>query len=96
MISTLWSSARLCLFVLITGCFVAGLLMLKQLNKLSIDRVLNFAYHWSMIMVRVLGIKISSEGSAGSNGAIIVMNHRSYIDAVVILSHIKDMAVVKA
>jgi len=49
-----------------------------------------------MIMVRVLGIKISSEGSAGSNGAIIVMNHRSYIDAVVILSHIKDMAVAKA
>ncbi len=87
---------RLLLFVAVTCYYIIILLLLRMLGMQNEDRTFVHAQRWGQIMNKILGITISTEGKINTEGALIVMNHRSYIDGPVIISHVKGTAVAKA
>ncbi|MEH0020605.1 MAG: lysophospholipid acyltransferase family protein [Desulfobacter sp.] len=58
--------------------------------------VASHARQWASTLVRGLDIRISLEGRIPGHGALVVSNHRSYLDIVVILSHMDAAFLAKA
>ncbi|MCG8549208.1 MAG: 1-acyl-sn-glycerol-3-phosphate acyltransferase, partial [Desulfobacterales bacterium] len=54
----------------------------------SPDLAASRARQWAAMLVKTLDIHIEQTGNIPEEGALVVSNHRSYLDIVVILSHL--------
>lgn len=87
---------RLVLVVGITVFCLARLFAVTLAGGWSGSRVSRHAGRWARILVHTLNIDIRCSGKFPETGAMIVANHRSYLDIVVILAHVDAAFLAKA
>ena len=51
---------------------------------------------WSILMMRVLGVKISKQGKSAYKNVLYISNHRSYIDPIAKFKHFDALVLAKA
>lgn len=84
------------LFFLFGSIFYVGRYLLKAIFiGHDMDRGLRLRKEWIGYILAGLGIKVSVEGDIPTGGGLIVSNHRSYIDPVVLLHHVPGIPVGK-
>jgi lyso-ornithine lipid O-acyltransferase len=79
---------RLALVLGVTGVCLIRLTAACLVNGRTERRVSNHARQWAAALVRMLNIDIRCHGSFPETGALIVANHRSYLDIVVVLAQV--------
>jgi 1-acyl-sn-glycerol-3-phosphate acyltransferase len=79
---------RLALVLGVTGICLIRLTAACLVNGWSGKRVSNHAGKWAAALVRMLNIDIRCHGNLPVTGSLIVANHRSYLDIVVVLAHV--------
>jgi 1-acyl-sn-glycerol-3-phosphate acyltransferase len=84
------------LFFLFGTVFYVGRYLLKAVFLgHDMDRGLRLRKEWIGYVLARLGIKVTIEGEVPTGGGLIVSNHRSYIDPVVLLHRISGVPVAK-
>jgi lyso-ornithine lipid O-acyltransferase len=79
---------RLILVVGVTGVCVIRLTLACLVEGRTEKRVSHHARQWAAALVRMLLIDVRCHGVFPETGALIVANHRSYLDIVVVLSRV--------
>ncbi|WP_027362459.1 lysophospholipid acyltransferase family protein [Desulfospira joergensenii] len=87
---------RLFLVLVLTVFRMAGVIAASLVRGWSGTRVAGQASQWAEALVSRLDIDIVLEGRLPNRGVLVVSNHRSYLDIVVILSHIESTFLAKA
>lgn len=83
-------------FIIVTMFFALLGLLLKLLG-FSHSVVFKVAFRpWQKVMVKLLNVKITVQGHIPAEPAIIMANHRSYVDVLMLLSPIPAVFVAKA
>lgn len=80
---------RLIAVLLITVFCVCRLIVACLIKGWTPQRVSHHASCWASVLVRHLNIDVTVNGTVPENGVMIVANHRSYLDIVVILSQVQ-------
>lgn len=86
---------RLLFFIFGTALYVVRYLGKAMFVGHDMDRGLRLRKEWIGHIIDGLGIKVTLEGTVPTDGGLIVSNHRSYIDPVVLLHHIPGVPVAK-
>ena len=96
MMATLKSLYRLFWVVEVTLFAVFRLILAISASGWSAGLTARHARRWADTLARGLDIRITVEGSIPDQGVLVVANHRSYLDIVVILSHMEAAFLAKA
>lgn len=94
--SGLVSGYRLFLVLRITLFHVARVITASLVQGWNGSRVADQARDWAADLVKRLNIHIHLEGRLPDRSVLVVSNHRSYLDIVVILAHIASAFLAKA
>lgn len=90
------ASVRLLSFLTITGYFVALIVVDTALSPNDTDIVPNYFRRWARATLRALGIHVRVTGQVPLEPALILPNHRSYIDVAFFQAWIRCCYVAKA
>lgn len=86
---------RLLFFLFGTALYLGRYLLKAMFIGHDMDRGLRLRKEWIGYILGGLGIKVSVEGEVPTGGGLIVSNHRSYLDPVVLLHRISGVPVAK-
>ncbi len=90
------AAIRLLLFVILTTITVLLIFLSGVFGKYSLRVALQIRRAWARTMMFILGIKLTVVGKPEATTYLLVSNHRSYLDPIVVLSHAKVFPVAKA
>jgi 1-acyl-sn-glycerol-3-phosphate acyltransferase len=86
---------RLFLFFFGTLLYVIRYLAKALILGHDLDRGLRIRKEWVGYLLRLMGVRVMMEGTLPKGGGLLVSNHRSYLDPVVLLRDIRAVAVAK-
>ncbi|MBP6810099.1 MAG: 1-acyl-sn-glycerol-3-phosphate acyltransferase [Saprospiraceae bacterium] len=93
---TLRLFTRLLFFVVYTTLIVAEIWLRNRLWGEDIRRSMRVRQRWARNLLDGVGLQIETEGTAPDFPCVIVSNHRSYIDPILILREVYGYPVAKA
>ncbi|RJO63488.1 MAG: 1-acyl-sn-glycerol-3-phosphate acyltransferase [Myxococcales bacterium] len=88
--------ARMFLFLFLTLAYAAWVVCLSLVGKADSRHVARLAQRWAARLIEGMGIRLEVEGVPPPDGALLVANHRSYIDIVAVLSQVPCTMLAKA
>ncbi|MFK8161707.1 MAG: lysophospholipid acyltransferase family protein [Lewinella sp.] len=95
MYSNLRGTLRLFFFFFGTLLYVIRYLAKALVTGHDMDRGLRLRKEWVGHLLRWMGVRIMMEGTLPEGGGLLVSNHRSYLDPVVLLRDVQAVAVAK-
>ncbi|WP_020566706.1 lysophospholipid acyltransferase family protein [Neolewinella persica] len=95
MYSKLRGILRLFVFFFGTLLYVIRYLAKALITGHDVDRGLRLRKEWVGYLLRWMGVRIMVEGTLPEGGGLLVSNHRSYLDPVVLLRDVRAIAVAK-
>jgi lyso-ornithine lipid O-acyltransferase len=87
---------RLLFFVIYTALIVAEIWLRNQLWGTDIHRSMRVRRRWARNLLRGVGLSVKTEGVAPDFPCLIVSNHRSYLDPIIMLRDVPGYPVAKA
>ncbi len=96
MIATLRASLRLLYFALGSLFYIALILLANRLLGPSVDRTLRWRQRWFRQIGWGMGVKVEMRGALPQGGGLLVCNHRSYFDPLIIMPQLLAIPVGKA
>jgi lyso-ornithine lipid O-acyltransferase len=87
---------RFLFFVAYTSIIVAEIWLRNVLQGVDMRRSMRIRRRWAIHLLKGLGVKLSQEGQIPDYPCIILSNHRSYIDPILMLCHVDAYPVAKA
>ena len=91
---SLLKSYLIIFFIIVITTLLLPIQALLHIFKKRLSDIIPMIYH--KIILRLLSIKIIAKGSVGENGSLIVSNHASWIDILILSSIIKTSFVSKS
>jgi len=95
-VKTLRLLARFFFFVFYTALIVAEIWLRNRLWGQDIRRSMRVRRRWAMNLLNGVGLSIETEGTAPDFPCLIVSNHRSYLDPILMLRDVYGYPVAKA
>lgn len=95
-VKTIRLIARLCFFLVFTTAIVAEIWLRNKLWGEDIRRSMRIRRRWARKLLRGVGLSITIEGTPPLKPCLIVSNHRSYLDPILMLCDVPGYPVAKA
>lgn len=95
MISKIRGTLRLLLFVFGVLVYILRYFSKGLLVGVSVERGMRLRKEYLGLALWLLGVRIEVEGTPPTDGGLLVANHRSYLDPIIVLSQILAMPVAK-
>jgi len=86
---------RVVIFISSMALYMVVFYLVLPFKKNALEWGLKLRLHWMKLTHRVLGLKIAVKGEVPSEGTLLVSNHQSAIDPIVIMKFIKVFPVGK-
>lgn len=93
---TLRLTWRLLFFVAYTARIVAEIWLRKTFFKADMQTAMHIRRRWAKRLLARVGVRLSIEGQPPDFPCLIVANHRSYLDPILMLCHVDGYPVAKA
>ena len=93
---TLRLVARLLFFLFYTTAIVAEIWLRGLLHGHNVRRAMRIRQRWARRLLPAMGIRIETEGAAPDFPCLLVGNHRSYLDPIILLRDVDAYPVAKA
>lgn len=93
---TLRLVARLLFFLLYTTAIVAEIWLRGLIYGHSVRRAMRIRQRWARKLLSTMGIRIETKGTAPGFPCLLVGNHRSYLDPIILLRDVDAYPVAKA
>ena len=93
---TLRLVARLLFFLLYTTAIVAEIWLRGLIHGHSVRRAMRIRQRWARKLLSTMGIRIETKGTAPDFPCLLVGNHRSYLDPIILLRDVDAYPVAKA
>jgi len=90
------ATIRFMSFILAILFFTARLLIFRPFTQHKIEIGIKHRRQFCLVLMPILGIKITKKGKAAYNNVLFIANHRSYIDPFVLVTHFDALALAKA
>ncbi len=87
---------RFLFFVVYTAAIVAEIWLKKQLFGFDMRRSMKIRRRWACNLLRGIGVKLVYHGDIPDYPCILISNHRSYLDPILMLQHVDAYPVAKA
>ncbi len=88
--------ARFLFFAVYTSAIVAEIWLRNVVQGVEMRRSMRVRRRWAIHLLRGLGVRVSQTGIIPDFPCLIVSNHRSYIDPILLLQHVDAYPVAKA
>jgi len=95
-VKTIRLIGRLLFFSMYTAMIVAEIWLNNHLRGADTRRSMRIRRRWANNLLRGVGISIKTEGNPPNFPCVIVCNHRSYLDPILILREVEGYPVAKA
>jgi 1-acyl-sn-glycerol-3-phosphate acyltransferase len=93
---TIRLAIRFVLFLLLTTYIVVVLALIVPFSRNKIRMGMRLRKHYARIILPVLGVRLQKSGTAPNFPCILMGNHRSYLDPIVLLCDVDGVPVSKA
>ncbi len=93
---TLRLVARLLFFLFYTTAIVAEIWLRGLIHGHDVRRAMRIRQRWARRLLPAMGIRIETEGTAPDFPCLLVGNHRSYLDPIILLRDVDAYPVAKA
>lgn len=87
---------RIFFFAIGSLFYITCILLASLLLGQNLDRNLRLRRQWFSIITKALGVRIETFGDVPEQSGLLVCNHRSYFDPLIIMSHLLAFPVGKA
>ncbi len=87
---------RLLFFVSYTASIVAEIWLRKNLFRADMRAAMQVRRRWARRLLRAVGVRLSIQGNPPDFPCLLVANHRSYLDPILMLCHVDGYPVAKA
>lgn len=87
---------RFILLILLSSITVATILLLSPFSTDKLKMGMRKRQQWSILLMRVLGVKIGKKGKSNYKNVLFLSNHRSYIDPIAKFKHFDALVLAKA
>lgn len=87
---------RLIFFVVYTTCIVAEIWIRRVFFKADMHAAMHIRRRWAKHLLTNVGVRLSTYGIPPDYPCILVANHRSYLDPILMLCHVDAYPVAKA
>ncbi|MEM9260384.1 MAG: 1-acyl-sn-glycerol-3-phosphate acyltransferase, partial [Bacteroidota bacterium] len=88
MIEKARGALRLLLFILGVLLYIFRYLLKGLFVGLSVERGMRLRQEYLGFALRLLGVRIEVQGTPPTGGGLLVANHRSYLDPIIVLSQL--------
>lgn len=96
MINNIRAFFRLCFFAIGSTYYITRCLLKSVFNGLDLDHSLPLRMSWFKKINKGIGVQIETYGTPPTDPGLIVCNHRSYFDPIVVLSQMLALPVGKS
>lgn len=93
---TLRLTFRLLFFAVYTARIVAEIWLRKTFFRADMRTAMRVRRRWARRLVRVMGVRLEIKGDPPDFPCLVVGNHRSYLDPILMLCHVDGYPVAKA
>jgi len=93
---TLRLTFRLLFFVVYTARIVAEIWLRKTLFRADMRTAMRVRRRWARRLLKVMGVRLEVKGNPPDFPCLLVGNHRSYLDPILMLCHVDGYPVAKA